>query len=218
MDVETENNWTSKTLFNKEISSHHLFVAFHISFEIWSSLLLKHDVIFFHPIMALPVSLCGDLHDSFHFRLKVHLEPLRCGVVVWSPASLCVMKSSPGFFWGWMCGRYTYHLVFDWTVFHSQWFWTSWFQVTMRARKSYEKYSPNQKKVIACTEIFLYDDDCSNSSESMPNTRYINYCIITITQLMNENCCPIQDSKTWWYTNWIDYLIPFLFSFLSFRI
>ena len=148
MDIETENDWTNKTLFNKEISSHHLFVVFHISFEIRSSLLLKHDEIFFHPIMVVPVSLCGDLHDSFHFRLKVYLEPLRSVVVVWSPASLCVMKSSPGFLRGWMCGRCFYHLVFDWTVFHSQWFWTSWFQVTMRARKSYEKYSPTEKKSL----------------------------------------------------------------------
>lgn len=88
------------------------------------------------------------------------------------------------------------------------------------SKEKLRKVFTQSKKVIACTEIFLYDDDCSNSSESMPNTRYKNSCIITITQLMNENCCPIQDSKAWWYTNWIDCLIPFFFLFylLEFRL
>ncbi len=108
------------SLYSSQFFTHHSLVIFLVFLKGCASWLV-HDVVFLHPPIVNPVALGGDARYKFHFRYKVHLEPLVSGIWVWSPTSLWAVKSSPGCFIVGLCRRYCDLVVWNWPIFHSQW-------------------------------------------------------------------------------------------------
>ena len=109
--------------------TYHSLIVFFVCLKRWGSSPFKLDEIFrYPPPLRFSVSLCGDMRDTFHLRVKVHLKPLIFVIRVRRPTSARVMESSPGFvtFWmNWWCAE---HIVSYWTVLHSKWLRTGCFK------------------------------------------------------------------------------------------
>lgn len=125
-------------------------VVFRIFFEGRDSLFLIHDVVFLDPPVVFSVSLRSDVCDTFYCWFKAHLEPLFIVVRVWSPATSCSMKPTPGLSTIGMRRRYTDHVICYRPIFHSQWFRTGccdvWTQIKTVNMSSYCEYVPPNSK------------------------------------------------------------------------
>ena len=126
--------------------TYHSLIVFLVCLKKWSSSPFKLDEIFLNPPPPrLPVSLCGDMSDTFQLRFKVHLKPLIFVIRVRRPTSARVTESSPGFITLWMSWWCAEHIVSYWTILHSKWLRTGCFKNISKQNKTNKNYNKRKK-------------------------------------------------------------------------